>query len=261
MSTTEESLDRPAARPAIEVLRQIHRWVALALVLFIATIGLTGSILQGIMMVYGDGRPGSNPNEPAGMVAFRQLLVKIHTGFLIGVPGAYYGLICGLGLFFFSISGAWMYLNLQRSRAALGRHSLFWATKTGADATVRSLHRWFTVGLVLFTTFISFTGASLDFDFVRHNMIPGSGPGPGPAPGGPPGGPGGPGGGEGPPPSGAGWHELNFTIHKLSFLGTFGHFLGIFIGLGLFTMAISGFLMYLAMHARRSKAGQTGLFW
>jgi uncharacterized iron-regulated membrane protein len=259
MPATEESLAADESRPIAEILRQIHRWIALALVLFIAAIGTTGAILHGILAIYGDSAPTENGNMPASVAAFRQLLFKIHTGFLIGVPGAYYGLICGLGLLFFSISGLWMYLNLYRSRSGLGRKGLFWTTKKGNDAALRSLHRWFTVGLVLFTTIIAFTGSSLDFDFVRNNMIPGSGPRPG---GGGPGGPGGPGGSPGgPPPSGAGWHELNFTIHKLSFLGTAGHVLGVFIGLGLVTMAISGLWMYLAMHARRTRAGQKGLFW
>ena len=255
MANTEETLTQAESRPLTDVLRQIHRWIALVLVLFITIIGITGGILQGIVMVYGDVRPGSNPDEPAWLNVLQRELVQIHTGFLAGVPGAYYGLICGLGLFFFSISGLLMYLKLYESRSQLGRKSLFWVTKTGTDASVRSLHRWFTVGLVAFTTIISFTGASLDFDFVRNNMIPGSGP----PPGGPDGGPAGP--PPGPPPSGAGWHELNFTVHKLSFLGTFGHFLGIFVGFGLATMAISGFCMYLAMHARRAKAAQKGLFW
>ncbi len=260
-------------------LRRWHRTVALILAVFIFTIGLTGAALQAIIAIYGEAGPGG-VNLPASIAPIRRLLFQIHTGFIAGMPGVYYGLIMGLGLLFFSLSGIWMYLNLWRTRAQLGRKNLFWATKTGNDATARSLHRWFNVGIVLFTTIIAFTGANLDFDFARNNMMPGSGPPPagamaqgpgapagipGGAPGGPPGAGAPPGAERGPAPGvsrfGQEWHMGNFYVHKLNFFGSFGHYLGVLIGLALAAMAVSGVWVYGAMYARRKTAGQKGLFW
>ena len=263
MAITEEALNPAVSRSVVSILRQIHRWIAVVLAVFMLTIGITGTILQFIIAIYGEPipPPGGGPplysNMPPLVASIQQVTFGIHTAHYIGALGAWYGVICGLGLLFFSISGLWMYLALHRARGSMGRQGLFWRTKIGTDATVRSLHRWFAVALVLFTTMLSFTGGSLDLDFGRNGMTPpGGGGGPGGPRGGGPGGP--PGGGQ---PSGAAWHELNFTIHKIDFLGSFGHWLGVVIGLGLTTFAITGICMYFSMHARRAKAGQKGVFW
>ena len=46
------------ARPIAATLRQLHRSIAIVLVLFITVIGLTGSFLQGVLAVYGEPGPG-----------------------------------------------------------------------------------------------------------------------------------------------------------------------------------------------------------
>lgn len=251
MSATREAPRPAATRSAVQILRQLHRWISLILALFLLVIGTTGTLLQTIMVIYGDPGPARFHHLPPTLGLIRVYLLNIHTMFFIGLPSAFYGMICGLGLLFFSISGLWMYLSLHRDRAALGRKGLFWASRAGADATMRSLHRWFTLGLVLFTTILGFTGASLDFDTARNpallydTPLPGSPPGLShPS--------------NGPPPW---WHGFNFDLHKLDYFGQAGHVIGVAVGLGLVTMVISGLWMYFTMLARRAKLGQKGLFW
>lgn len=244
-----QSSDTDTSRPAVVILRQLHRWISLVLALFIIVIGSTGTALQAIMVVYGDPGPARFHHLPPTLGLIRVWLFNIHTLFFIGVPSAYYGMICGLGLLFFSISGIWMYLCLHRDRAALGRTGLFWGSKTGAGAAMRSLHRWFTLGLVLFTTVLGFTGANLDFDTARNNNLLWDTPLPGtPARLSHP----------SPPPF---WHAFNFDLHKLDYLGRVGHVLGVAVGLGLVFMAVSGLWVYVTMHTRRAKTGLRGLFW
>lgn len=279
MATLEGTLSFGAANRIAFVLRRIHRWIALFLAVFMFAIGITGAILQLLFSIYGEpAPPGGGPplssNMPAALARFQGVVYGIHTMHYLGGYGTWYGIIMGTGLLFFSLSGLWMYLEMYRGRAQIGRRGVFWKGSTGADATMRSLHRWFAVALVLFTAMLGFTGGSLDFDFATHGMTPpGGNSGPGPGGGPEPGAaapaastaPGGPGMGRGLPggvqPSGAAWHELNFTVHKLDFLGSFGHWLGVLIGLGLAGFAFSGIWMYCAMYARRAGIGRKRLFW
>lgn len=241
-----------------QTLRRIHRWVALVLAVFMAMIGLTGSILQAIVAVYGDpSGPGDTypaaAHVPGWAMTLQHVVLQIHTGFFAGMTGTYYGMACGLGLLFFSVSGLWMFVQMYRQRFRRGGRSLFWSDGATARVSARALHRWLAVGLGLFALLVSFTGTSLDFDFARHHMIP-------MIPGAPP---------QGatavtppaPSPSDMRWHSLNFSVHKLDFLGLPGHCLGIVLGAGLATFAITGLWMYLSMRRRRVQAGRQGLFW
>lgn len=236
------------------LLRQLHRWIGLALCLFIAVIGLTGTILQGIMVIYGDTGPQQAPGEPFWVVQMRDLAVTIHTGAFASMPGVYVSLICGLGLLYFAVSGLWMYLDLYRSRAALGRTSFFWRTRLGTDATMRSLHRWLCAPLAIFALLIAATGGILDITFIKSGMVPLPPPrhqaGAAFAP--PPG---------GGPPEARPWHDNSLYLHKLDFLGASGHILAVLVGVSLVTMAITGLWIYVSIHARRRKAGLPGLFW
>lgn len=234
------------------LLRTLHRWLALVFVLPMAIIGVTGAILQAILAVYGEpaGPGGTWPASamvPNWVVSLHDVVLKIHTGFFAGVAGAWYGLACGVGLLFFSISGVWMLAKMYLARFPRGGRSPFW----GGGSSMRALHRWLAAGLGAFALLVSFTGASLDFDFVRHDQVPGNGlppslHGTATLP---------------PPPSGAHWHVLSFSLHKLDFLGVLGHGLGVVLGAGLATFAVSGLWMYLSMRRRRARAGQRGLFW
>lgn len=255
------------------------------LAVFIGAIALTGTILQAIMVVYGDTGPRQAPGEPFWVVRLRDWAVTVHTGAFTGISGVYVGMICALGLLFFSVSGVWMYLELYRSRAAQGRKALFWGARAGTSAVMRSLHRWITLPFGLFGLLLSLTGASLDLYFARYDQVPlppprtmqggpGGGPRLGGRPGPPPanlrGSPGGPfglgrpsgaGGPPGPPPAGRAWHDLSLSIHKLNFLGWTGHVLGFLMGVALLTLAVSGAWMFCSLYKQRRKAGWTEVFW
>jgi len=230
----------------------VHRWIAVVLALFMAVIGLTGSILQTILAIYGEpSGPGgvysAAARVPSWVLDLRRVVLQVHTGFLAGLAGTYYGMACGLGLLFFSLSGLWMFVRMYRARFRCGERFPFWRDGRGA-VSARVLHRWLAAGLVVFTLLVSFTGTSLDFDFARHGMIPESDSAR-------------PARAATPPPSDAHWHQLNFSVHKLDFLGPAGHCFGIVLGTGLAIFALTGLLVYLSMRARRAKTGLSGLFW
>lgn len=255
----------------VQTLRRLHRWVGIVLAVFIAGIALTGTVLQVIMTVYGDTGPLQAPGEPLWVVHLRDWAVTLHTGAFTGISGVYVGAFCALGLLFFTISGAWMYLALYRSRSAQGRSAWFWWTRSGKGATMRSLHRWITLPFGLFALLLSLTGASLDLYFARYHMVPlppartaHGGSGAPHASGRPPGGPGGapgPARAGGPPPGGRAWHDLSLSIHKLDFLGSAGHVLGVVLGLALVTLVVSGTWIFASLYKQRRNAGLAGLFW
>ena len=159
----------PTRQLTVQSLRRIHRWLSIVLGAFIAAIALTGTILQSIMMIYGDPGPGQAPGEPFWVVRLRDWAVTVHTGAFTGIAGVYGGTICALGLLYFSVSGVWMYLDIYRSRAAQGRTALFWRA---GKSTTRSLHRRITLPFALFGLLLSISGASLDLYFARNNMVP-----------------------------------------------------------------------------------------
>lgn len=243
---------------AVQTLRRLHRWLGIVLALFLLVIALTGTILQVIMATYGDSGPMQAPGEPFWVVRVRDWAVTVHTGAFTGITGVYIGIICALGLLFFCVSGVWIYLELYRSRAAYGRKSLFWRTRAGASAGMRSLHRWITLPFGLFALLLSITGASLDLYFARYDQVPlppprkGQGGPIGPPKHGPE---------PGPPSGGREWHDLSLSVHKLNFLGWTGHALGVVLGLALMVLAVSGTWMFLSLYKQRRKAGLTGLFW
>lgn len=223
------------------------------------------------MVVYGDTGPMQAPGEPLWVVHLRDWAVTLHTGAFTGIAGVYVGTLCALGLLFFAVSGVWMYVELYRTRAAQGRKALFWWTRAAHSAIMRSLHRWITLPFGIFALLLGLTGASLDLYFARYHMVPLPPPrtghgGPG-GPGGPRGGPGGPGPGhptgrpQGPAPGGRAWHDLSLSIHKLDFLGSVGHLLGVVLGLALIVLVISGTWMFASIYNQRRKAGLAGLFW
>jgi uncharacterized iron-regulated membrane protein len=248
----------PGRQRIVQTLRRLHRWLGIVLALFLAAIALTGTILQAIMVIYGDTGPRQAPGEPFWVARLRDWAVTVHTGAFTGIFGVYVGAICALSLLFFSISGVWMNLALYRSRAAQGRTALFWWARSGNGAVMRSFHRAITLPFALPAVLLSLTGASLDLYFARYNISPL--PPPRQAPGNPGGTPrlGGPGG---PPNSGQVWHDLSLSLHKLDFLGWGGHVLGVMLGLALMALAVSGAWIFISLYKQRRKSGLTELFW
>jgi uncharacterized iron-regulated membrane protein len=55
-----------------------------------------------------------------------ETIMHIHSGEFFGKFGNVIGLLCGAALFFFSISGLWMYWQMFQARSKNGRREVFW---------------------------------------------------------------------------------------------------------------------------------------
>jgi uncharacterized iron-regulated membrane protein len=67
------------------------------------------------------GTPGNSLRERVWAVAFR-----LHRGDILGAPGHWIGLLCGLALLTLAVSGLIIYTQLFRQRLKLRRRALFW---------------------------------------------------------------------------------------------------------------------------------------
>ena len=54
------------------------------------------------------------------------LILRIHSGAILGEPGVFLGIFWGLGLVGLSLTGIWVYLDLYRRRRKSGNGGLFW---------------------------------------------------------------------------------------------------------------------------------------
>lgn len=228
----------------ISNLRRLHRWFAVLLFIFIGFLGITGAILQGIIVAVGEIKVDGG-GLPAYITPFHNYAYMLHSGGIFGYKGNFYSIFCGLGLLYFSISGFLMYYNIYRGRRALGRTDPFWPSNAGPEKLWRTMHRWLALVVGVFMVLIGFTATSLDWDYIRFSTWAGGPPTAHQTKGGP--------GGE--------WHEFNTFLHRLDFLGWAGHVLGVFLGLCLTFFAISGIIMYLRMRGARSKRGKHAYFW
>ena len=113
-----------------------------------AVISATGIVLQvQVLMENHDGPPAALAAEPhrdapdeekpgAGAAnappekdhdrELHETIMHIHSGEFFGKFGNVIGLICGLALLFFSISGLWMYWQMFQARSRNGRREVFW---------------------------------------------------------------------------------------------------------------------------------------
>ncbi len=122
-------------------MRRFHRWFGLIVGVFLAVISATGIVLQvQVLMENHDAPPAAMAVEPhrdapeeekpaAARDHDRDLhesIMHIHSGEFFGKFGNVIGLICGLALFFFSISGLWMYWQMFQARSKNGRREVFW---------------------------------------------------------------------------------------------------------------------------------------
>ena len=134
-------------------MRKFHRWFGLIVAAFLAVIAVTGVILQ--VQLLAEEPKGPRPEltaqqhqQPADAAAARsdsppsggrdhdgppdengglhQTIMHIHSGEFLGKFANVIGLVCGLALFFFSVSGLWMYWQMFDARAKNGRHQIFW---------------------------------------------------------------------------------------------------------------------------------------
>ena len=124
-------------------MRRFHRWFGLIVAIFMIVISVTGVILQ-VQVITEDHKgpppgiaaaqlhqepPGAGDPEGAGGKGggdLHGLVMHIHSGEYFGKYANVIGLVCGLALFFFSVSGLWMYWQMFNARARNGRSGVFW---------------------------------------------------------------------------------------------------------------------------------------
>ena len=54
------------------------------------------------------------------------LILRVHSGAILGEPGVFLGILWGLGLVGLSLTGIWVYLDLYQRRRKSGNGGLFW---------------------------------------------------------------------------------------------------------------------------------------
>jgi len=80
----------------------------------------------------GRATPGpAAPTAPAGptpaQLRRHNLLIALHTGTIVGLPGRLLDVVAGISLVFLSLSGLWMYVDMYQQRRLAGRGPrLFW---------------------------------------------------------------------------------------------------------------------------------------
>jgi hypothetical protein len=67
------------------------------------------------------------PGQQQQGMNLHQILIQLHKGALFGATGIWVTLICGVSLFLLCLSGVFLYIDLWRRRANIGRKAFFWA--------------------------------------------------------------------------------------------------------------------------------------
>jgi uncharacterized iron-regulated membrane protein len=126
-------------------MRQLHRWFGLITGIFFAFVALTGIGMQTVALL-NPREEGPPPAASPGKAAeasratdreptagrgerkpdFYHWLDHIHDGEIAGPAGRIVSLLLGVALFFFSVSGIWMYWKMYSGRRRLGKHDVFW---------------------------------------------------------------------------------------------------------------------------------------
>ncbi len=105
---------------------------------------------------------------------FRNWLKAWHRGNIVGLPGQFVGLFTGLALIGIVVTGVFFYVQLWRSRAALGRRGFFWS---GRETIWRRLHRWSAIVSAVFLLNMSISGVILAWGeiqldiFLQYHML------------------------------------------------------------------------------------------
>ncbi|MFL6788509.1 MAG: PepSY domain-containing protein [Sphingomicrobium sp.] len=124
-------------------VRKYHRWLATIFGVFLLWISATGVLSQVGSLVNKGGferaeaAPAGPPPGPPGFVCPEDmtcrpkpatppkwnlgLLHHLHSGESFGPAGVLISLLSGLSLFFFAVSGLWMYVQMWRGRLSLSR--------------------------------------------------------------------------------------------------------------------------------------------
>jgi uncharacterized iron-regulated membrane protein len=125
------------------MMRRYHRWLATIFGLFLLWISATGVLSQVGSLVNNNGFKEARaegtaaPAGPPGFVCPETMTCRakpatppkwnlgylhhLHSGEEFGPAGTIISLLSGLALFFFALSGLWMYVELYRGRLELVR--------------------------------------------------------------------------------------------------------------------------------------------
>lgn len=106
------------------MMRRLHRWFGLITSVIMAFVAATGIIMQVMDLFNIDDQQG--PGAPGGGLRLRDLIDHLHDGEYFGNTGRVISLLMGVALFFFFVSGIWMYWQMLRARSELGKKGLFW---------------------------------------------------------------------------------------------------------------------------------------
>lgn len=129
-------------------MRKWHRWLALFAGIFLVWIAATGLVGQVISLAGGehhDGPPTTTaPNHIKSDITsldtqqqakkeqkgppddLYHFVIDLHSGNYFGFYGKTISAIFGAVLFFFALSGMWMYFDMFRKRKHIGRSRIFW---------------------------------------------------------------------------------------------------------------------------------------
>ena len=123
-------------------MRRLHRWFGLIAGFFFMVMSITGIGMETIKLVLPEPpkpasvgtleRPASasphvkSPDGPPRKMDVYHWLNHIHDGELAGPAGRILVLMLGFALFFFSVSGLWMYWTMFDARSRLGKTQVFW---------------------------------------------------------------------------------------------------------------------------------------
>ena len=101
----------------------------------IASVSLKGEgdEVQGVVMLPGDPPRQLTIDARSGRLIKDEtrdpdsLILRIHSGAILGEPGVVLGVLWGSALVILSVTGAWVYLSMyRRRRKASGKGGLFW---------------------------------------------------------------------------------------------------------------------------------------
>ena len=97
------------------------------------TLKAEGDEVQGVVALPGDPPRRLTIDARSGKVLSDErrdpdsLILRIHSGAILGEPGVVLGILWGLALVILSITGGWVYLSMyRRRRKASGKAGLFW---------------------------------------------------------------------------------------------------------------------------------------
>ena len=96
------------------------------------SIKMEGSVMQGLVALPGDPPRQLVVDARSGRVLSDEhaehdsLIMRIHSGAILGEPGVVLGILWGSALAVLSVTGGWVYVDMYRRRRKAAKRGLFW---------------------------------------------------------------------------------------------------------------------------------------